>query len=102
MDGPAQRFIIVDLRIPFFRLVFFFVKAALAVVPAAIILAAIAFLLSALFVGGSEIYDAEVDRTITRLTSLLEPFMILLMGSVVFFIVLAILLPIFEMSQIVK
>jgi general secretion pathway protein F len=50
----------------------------------------------------SEIYDAEVDRTITRLTSLLEPIMILLMGSVVFFIVLAILLPIFEMSQIVK
>ena len=35
-------------------------------------------------------------------TSLLEPIMILLMGSVVFFIVLAILLPIFEMSQIVK
>jgi general secretion pathway protein F len=50
----------------------------------------------------SEIYDAEVDRTITRLTSLLEPIMIILMGSVVFFIVLAILLPIFEMSQIVK
>jgi general secretion pathway protein F len=50
----------------------------------------------------SEIYDAEVDRVISRLTSLLEPAMILLMGSVVFFIVLAILLPIFEMSQIVK
>lgn len=50
----------------------------------------------------SEIYNAEVDRVISRLTSLLEPIMILLMGSVVFFIVLAILLPIFEMSQIVK
>jgi general secretion pathway protein F len=50
----------------------------------------------------SEIYDAEVDRVISRLTSLLEPMMILLMGSVVFFIVLAILLPIFDMSQIVK
>jgi general secretion pathway protein F len=50
----------------------------------------------------SEIYDAEVDRVISRLTSLLEPMMILLMGAVVFFIVLAILLPIFEMSQIVK
>ena len=49
MDGPAQRFVIVDLRIPFFRLVFFFVKAALAVVPAAIILSVIAFVLSALF-----------------------------------------------------
>jgi general secretion pathway protein F len=50
----------------------------------------------------SEIYDGEVDRVISRLTSLLEPIMILLMGAVVFFIVLAILLPIFEMSQIVK
>jgi general secretion pathway protein F len=50
----------------------------------------------------AQIYDAEVDRVISRLTSLLEPIMILLMGSVVFFIVLAILLPIFEMSQIVK
>jgi hypothetical protein len=49
MDGPAQRFVIVDLRIPFFRLVFFFVKAALAVIPAAIILSVIAFVLSALF-----------------------------------------------------
>lgn len=50
----------------------------------------------------AQIYDTEVDRTMSRLTSLLEPIMILLMGSVVFFIVLAILLPIFEMSQIVK
>ena len=56
MDGPTQRFVIVDLRIPFFRLVFFFVKAALAVIPAAIILSVIAFVLSALFfaiVGGA-------------------------------------------------
>jgi hypothetical protein len=49
MDGPTQRFVIVDLRIPFFRLVFFFVKAALAVIPAAIILSIIGFVLSALF-----------------------------------------------------
>jgi general secretion pathway protein F len=36
------------------------------------------------------------------LTSLLEPVMILTMGLVVGFIVLAILLPIFEMSNIVR
>jgi hypothetical protein len=56
MNGPAQRFVLVDLRIPFFRLVFFFVKAALAAIPAAIILSIIAFVLSALFwaiVGGA-------------------------------------------------
>jgi hypothetical protein len=49
MDSPAQRLVIVDLRIPFIRLVFFFVKAVLAVIPAAIILSLIGFLLSALF-----------------------------------------------------
>jgi hypothetical protein len=48
-SSPSQRFVIVDLRIPFFRLVFFFVKAALAVIPAAIILSIIGFVLSALF-----------------------------------------------------
>ena len=49
----------------------------------------------------AQIYEAEVDRTITRMTTLLEPGMILVMGVVVFFIVVAILLPIFEMSHMV-
>jgi general secretion pathway protein F len=50
----------------------------------------------------SQIYDGEVERVITRLTSLLEPVMILAMGIVVFFIVVAILLPIFEMGQMIR
>ena len=50
----------------------------------------------------SQIYDGEVERVITRLTSLLEPVMILVMGIIVFFIVVAILLPIFEMGQMVR
>jgi general secretion pathway protein F len=50
----------------------------------------------------SQIYDGEVDRVITRLTSLMEPIMILAMGVIVFFIVVAILLPIFEMGQMVR
>jgi len=45
MNGPDSRMTIVDLRIPFFRLVFFFVKAALALIPAAIILTLIFSLL---------------------------------------------------------
>lgn len=49
-----------------------------------------------------QIYDAEVERVITRFTALLEPIMILVMGVIVFFIVIAILLPIFEMGQMVK
>ena len=40
MNGPAQSIVVVDLRIPFFRLVFFFVKATLAAIPAAIIVGA--------------------------------------------------------------
>lgn len=50
----------------------------------------------------SQIYDGEVDRVITRLTSLLEPIMIVVMGIIVLFIVVAILLPIFEMGQMVR
>ncbi|MDK2743962.1 MAG: type II secretion system inner membrane protein GspF [Nitrospira sp.] len=49
----------------------------------------------------SQIYDGEVERVITRLTSLMEPIMILVMGVIVFFIVVAILLPIFEMGQMI-
>lgn len=43
----------------------------------------------------------ELDRRLTRLTSLLEPALILAMGAMVLAIVLAILLPIFEMNQII-
>lgn len=50
----------------------------------------------------AHIYDGEVDRVITRLTSMLEPIMILVMAVMVLFIVVAILLPIFEMGQMVR
>jgi hypothetical protein len=48
--------IVTDLRIPFFRLVMFFVKAALAAIPAAIIVAIILMVLGAILavtLGGS-------------------------------------------------
>ena len=48
------------------------------------------------------IFDAEVDRVVARSTSLIEPLMIVLMGLVVLFIVGAILLPIFQMGQMVR
>lgn len=50
----------------------------------------------------SEAYDNEVDTTVSGLTALLEPIMVLFMGVVVLFVVLSILLPIFEMSQVVR
>ncbi|MBS1146553.1 MAG: ral secretion pathway protein [Proteobacteria bacterium] len=43
----------------------------------------------------------EMENRVLGLTSLLEPLLIVLMGAVVLVIVLAILLPIFEMNQLV-
>jgi general secretion pathway protein F len=50
----------------------------------------------------ADVYEAEVESTVVRLTSLLEPVMILLMAVVVGFIVVSICLPIFEMNQLVR
>jgi hypothetical protein len=36
MNGPVERIVITDVRIPFFRLVFFFIKAILAAIVAAL------------------------------------------------------------------
>jgi general secretion pathway protein F len=47
-------------------------------------------------------YDNEVSSSIAAFTSIFEPMMILIGGAVVLFIVLAILLPIFELNQLVR
>lgn len=47
-------------------------------------------------------YETEAQSDILVMTSLLEPLMILVMGLMVGFIVFSILLPIFEMNQLVK
>ena len=49
----------------------------------------------------ADMYDGEVEMTAKTLVSLLEPAILLIMGAVVGFIVLAILLPIFEISNVV-
>ena len=49
----------------------------------------------------AEAYDHEVETMVGVLTSLLTPALILIMGGIVLMIVLAVLLPIFEMSQTV-
>ncbi len=46
--------------------------------------------------------DFEVDNTMRRLTSLVEPLVVLLMGGFVGFVVLSILLPIFDANNMVK
>jgi hypothetical protein len=48
MSDNFQRFVVVDVRIPFVRLVLFFVKAALAAIPAAIIVGFLVMVVTAL------------------------------------------------------
>ena len=48
----------------------------------------------------ADTYDADVDTTLSTLTTLLEPIMILVMAGVVSFIVLSILLPIMQLNQL--
>ena len=42
MNDPGQRIVIVGVRIPFFRLMLFFIKAVLAAIPAAIVVTILA------------------------------------------------------------
>ncbi len=49
-----------------------------------------------------DIYEKEAELQIMAMTSLLEPIMILTMGLAVGFIVISILLPIFEMNQMIR
>ena len=50
----------------------------------------------------SEAYERDVETAIMGMTSLIEPLMIVIMGMAVGFVVLSILLPIFEMNQLVR
>jgi hypothetical protein len=51
MNESAQRIVVVDLRVPFHRLVLFFIKAALAAIPAAIVVGFLLMLVTALIAG---------------------------------------------------
>ena len=47
-------------------------------------------------------YEEEFDRKLQRTIGLLEPFLILFMGLIIGFIVLSVLLPIFEINQLIR
>lgn len=63
MADPDQRIVVTDLRIPFIRLVMFFVKASLAAIPAAIIVAVIVMVIAAVFVG---LFGGSMDLMMRR------------------------------------
>lgn len=50
----------------------------------------------------ADTYEKDVEASVAMMTSVLEPMMILSLGVVVGFIVISVLLPIFEMNQLVK
>lgn len=50
----------------------------------------------------SEFYSRELKAVIKSVTAMIEPLMIVAMGSVVGFIAMSIILPIFKLSQLVK
>ncbi len=50
----------------------------------------------------ADAYDTEVEASVSALSSVMEPVLVIFMGGVVLFIVMAILLPIFELNQLVK
>jgi len=57
--------------------------------------------LESMLVKVADIFENEVEAQLLRITSLLEPAMIVLMGGIVGFIVIAVCLPIFEMNQLI-
>lgn len=50
----------------------------------------------------ANIYDAEVDSTLRGLSTIIEPLLIVLLGGVVIFIALAVMLPYFNLGDIVQ
>lgn len=58
--------------------------------------------LDAMLFRAAEMYEDEIEAKLAVMASLIEPAMLLLMGGIMGFVVLAVLLPIFEMSTLVK
>ncbi len=50
----------------------------------------------------ADFYEEEVDRTVDALTSLIEPMMMVFIGGVIGFIIIAMYLPIFKMGELLK
>lgn len=55
-----------------------------------------------MLIKGAEHYESAVENTASALVSILEPVLILVMGGVVLTIVLAIMMPLFEMNQMIS
>lgn len=52
-----------------------------------------------MMIKAAEVYEKQTDETVKALTSIVEPMIILVMGGVVGFVIIAMLLPVFEMNM---
>jgi type IV pilus assembly protein PilC len=50
----------------------------------------------------ADFYDDEVDNSVTNLTTMLEPMMMVFLGTTIGYIVIALYLPIFKMGEVVS
>jgi type IV pilus assembly protein PilC len=50
----------------------------------------------------ADFYEEEVDRTVDGLTSLIEPLMMVFIGGIIGFIIIAMYLPIFKIGELIK
>ncbi len=57
--------------------------------------------LDAMLIKGAEHYETAVESAAATLVSILEPLLIIIMGGVVLTIVMAIMMPLFEMNQMI-
>ncbi|TAN43425.1 MAG: type II secretion system F family protein [Nitrospirae bacterium] len=58
--------------------------------------------LDAMLVKIADFYDDEVDNAVNNLTTMLEPAMMVFLGTVVGFVVVALYMPIFKMGELAK
>jgi type II secretory pathway component PulF len=50
----------------------------------------------------SEYYDMEVDYSIKNIASLIEPILLVFLGGIVLFLMLAIFLPMWDMTKLAE
>ena len=58
--------------------------------------------LEKMLVRAGDAFEREFDVSISRLMALLEPLLVLGMGVTVGFVVVAVLLPIFQLNELIK
>ena len=50
----------------------------------------------------ADFYDEEIDTTLTRFVTMIEPLLLVVMGFVIATLLLALYMPVFELSSVVS